>query len=90
MVLSYGSGQKMFRWMVVLALVLSLLVANFGVAFASSDHPGAVYVQTNQASGNEIAAFQRSADGGLTLADTVSSGRLCRHPTRGSIFTYSL
>jgi 6-phosphogluconolactonase len=76
MVLSYGSGQKMYRWVAVLALVLSLLVANFGVALASSGNPGAVYVQTNQASGNEIAVFQRSADGGLSLVDTVSTGGL--------------
>lgn len=76
MFLSNSSGQKVFRWMAVLALVLSSLLANFGVAFAGNDQPGAVYVQTNQASGNEIAIFHRPADGGLSLVDTISTGGL--------------
>lgn len=76
MVLSNAFGQKAFRWVAVLALMLSLLLANFGVAFASNDNPGAVYVQTNQAGGNEIAIFHRAADGVLSFAGTVPTGGL--------------
>ena len=43
--------------MAVFALVLSLVLNNFGVALADNSSPGAVYVQTNQANGNAIAVF---------------------------------
>lgn len=76
MSLSNLFGHKAFRWMAVLALVLSFLSINSGVALAGNSEPGAVYVQTNQASGNEIAVFTRSADGTLTLSDTVPTDGL--------------
>lgn len=53
---------------------MSLLAGNVGVALASNDQPGAVYVQTNQADGNAIAIYNRSADGALTLSATVPTG----------------
>jgi len=68
--------QKMFRLIAIPALVIALLVANFGLAFAATDSSGAVYVQTNQASGNAIAIFNRSTDGVLTLSTTVPTGGL--------------
>ena len=49
---------------------------NRGVTFAGNGKPGTVYFQTNQASGNEIAVFARSAGGTLTLSDTVPTGGL--------------
>ena len=76
MFLSNSFGHKTFRWMAILALALSFLSINSGVAFAGNSEPGAVYVQTNQANGNEIAVFTRSADGTLTLSDTVPTGGL--------------
>lgn len=76
MSLSNLFGHKALRWMAILALVLSFLSINSQVAFAGNSQPGAVYVQTNQAGGNEIAIFARSADGTLTLTDTVPTGGL--------------
>ena len=76
MSLSNLFGHKVFRLMAVFALVLCLLAVNFGAAFAGQDQPGTVYVQTNQAGGNEIAIFNRSADGALSLSDTVATGGL--------------
>src|ERR1041385_7373125 len=69
-------GPKMFRLLSVSVLLVSLLVANFATAFAADDHPGAVYVQTNQSSGNAIAIYNRSTDGGLALSATVPTGGL--------------
>jgi 6-phosphogluconolactonase (cycloisomerase 2 family) len=76
MSLSNLFGQKMFRWIAASALVTALLVANFGFALAASDDPGAVYVETNQARGNAITIFNRSTDGALTYATSVSTGGL--------------
>ena len=70
------SVHKTFRLMAVFAWVLSLLAVNFGAALAAQGQPGSVYVQTNQASGNEIAVFHRSADGTLSSAGTVPTGGL--------------
>jgi 6-phosphogluconolactonase len=68
--------HKTLRWIAVFAVVLSLLAANFGAALASNSEPGAVYIQTNQVSGNAIAVFNRSADGTLAFAGTVPTGGL--------------
>ena len=53
--------QKSLKLLAVPLLVLTLLIANLGVAFAATAVPGKVYVQTNQISGNAIAIFDRSA-----------------------------
>jgi 6-phosphogluconolactonase (cycloisomerase 2 family) len=76
MFLSGLFNNKAFRWMAVVAVVLSLFAAHAGAALADAGEPGAVYVQTNQADGNAIAVFHRSADGRLALADTVPTGGL--------------
>lgn len=68
--------QKIFKLITVPALVIALLIGNVGFVFAANDNPGAVYVQTNQASGNAITIFNRSTDGVLTLSETVSTGGL--------------
>ncbi|HLO33724.1 MAG TPA: beta-propeller fold lactonase family protein [Anaerolineales bacterium] len=68
--------QKIFKLVTTSVLVISLLITNLAVAFAASDQPGAVYVQTNQAGGNAIAVFNRSTDGALALAATVPTGGL--------------
>lgn len=68
--------RKALKFIAMFAMMSSLLFANIGVAFAGNNEPGAVYDQTNQASGNEIAVFTRAADGTLALSDTVSTGGL--------------
>lgn len=67
---------KPFHWIWVIGFVLSLLFGNVGAVFADASQPGAVYVQTNQASGNAIAIYQRSTDGALTLSSIESTGGL--------------
>jgi hypothetical protein len=65
------------------AVLAGALLTGFGgfttPAFASASHfggaAGAVFVQTDNTSGNAIVAYQRSADGTLTQAGT--------YPTRG-------
>ena len=47
-----------------------------GPAGASGRRSGAVFVQLNAASGNEIASYSRSADGRLVAAGRVSTGGL--------------
>jgi 6-phosphogluconolactonase len=76
MSLSNGFVHKTLKMMALLTLVLSLLSLNFGVALADASQPGGVYLQTNQASGNEIAIFQRSADGTLAFSSAISTGGL--------------
>ena len=57
-------------------------ILSFGLAFAASsgalaqERPGAVYVMTNQATGNAITAFARAANGALTPHGTFSTGGL--------------
>jgi 6-phosphogluconolactonase len=76
MFLSNVFNHKTFRFMAVFALLLSLLFAHIGSAFAANGEPGAVYVQTNQASGNEIAIFSRATDGMLSFSGNVATGGL--------------
>jgi 6-phosphogluconolactonase (cycloisomerase 2 family) len=76
MFLSRSFHRKAFRWIAIPTLIIVLLAVNVGLVFAANDHPGAVYVQTNQASGNTIAIFNRSTDGMLTLSSTVPTGGL--------------
>src|ERR1051325_3014735 len=76
MFLSRSFHRKAFRWIAIPTLIIMLLAVNVGLVFAANDHPGAVYVQTNQASGNTIAIFNRSTDGGLALSATVPTGGL--------------
>lgn len=68
--------QKMFRLATLCAVVLTLVIANFGMAAAAGTAPGAVFVETNQTSGNAIAIFNRSTDGTLSLAGSISTGGL--------------
>lgn len=74
MFLSALFQQKMFKLLASSAMLVALLVANFGMASAAGVAPGAVYVETNQAAGNAIAIYNRSTDGSLTLSTTVSTG----------------
>lgn len=76
MFLSNMFSRKIFPLVAMLALVFSLLTTGVGSALAANDASGAVYVQTNQSSGNEIAIFTRAADGTLSLSGTVSTGGL--------------
>ncbi len=68
--------RKTLRGIAILALVLASLSINAGAALAAGSGLNAVYVQTNQPSGNSIAVFDRAADGSLQLSETVSTGGL--------------
>ena len=66
------------RWMhlwMALVLAASFALSGAGAAAAAGDN-GAVYTLTNSAAGNEVAIFNRAADGTLTAAGSVSTGGL--------------
>ncbi len=50
--------------------------ANLSTAAASQGGPGAVYLTSNDASGNELLVFARASDGTLTPSGSVSTGGL--------------
>jgi 6-phosphogluconolactonase (cycloisomerase 2 family) len=67
------------RW--ARAAGLALLIAAVPIAAATTavavePAAGHVYVQTNGATGNEVVAFERAPDGGLTYDETVATGGL--------------
>src|SRR5512141_2642613 len=66
---------KLMQLMVAAVLIMSFVLSGTGVAAAAGDS-GAVYTLTNSAAGNEVAIFNRAADGTLTAAGTVSTGGL--------------
>jgi 6-phosphogluconolactonase len=49
-------------------------IAGPGTVAASSDHQGTVYIETNAASGNAVAAYRRHADGTLTWSADYPTG----------------
>jgi len=63
--------------LVLAALLLILLVlGSVAPALASADTPGAVYTLSNAASGNEVLAFDRSADGSFVFQGAYATGGL--------------
>jgi len=52
----------------------TLTIAGPGTVAASSDHAGTVYIETNAASGNAVAAYQRHADGTLSWSADYATG----------------
>lgn len=65
------------RFILAVALLLPLIAGFTSPVAADSDNnsPGAVYTITNEASGNEVAVYQRSANGSLTF--------MAAYPTAG-------
>src|SRR5688500_9349324 len=65
------------RFILAVALLLPL-IAGFANPVAADDNnsPGAVYTITNEAGGNEVAVYERSADGSLTFMATYPTGGL--------------
>src|SRR5258707_10194728 len=59
-----------------LALAATALVAGPASASAGEDHTNAVFVQTDNPAGNTIVAYDRAADGALSLAGSFSTGGL--------------
>jgi 6-phosphogluconolactonase len=55
------------------AILIGLLAISARAAWAD-DGPGAVYVMTNQPSGNSVGVLHRDADGRLTFVSTVATG----------------
>jgi hypothetical protein len=58
------------------ALATMLGTVSAGAATAWKDPAGAVFVQTDNTAGNEVVAYQRAANGTLTLAGTYRTGGL--------------
>jgi 6-phosphogluconolactonase len=57
-------------------LLRPMLDASTAIAVAGTDGPGAVYLTNNDAGGNDILVFTRTADGSLAPADEVPTGGL--------------
>ena len=72
--------NKRMYFVVVLMLAASFVLSGVGVAAAKEggeDHSiGAVYTLTNSAAGNEVLIFNRTVNGTLTAAGSVSTGGL--------------
>jgi 6-phosphogluconolactonase (cycloisomerase 2 family) len=66
------------RLILAVMLVLPVMTAFASPVFAADEGGGrtAVYTITNDASGNEVAVYERSADGSLTFMDSYSTGGL--------------
>src|SRR3974390_1813226 len=65
---------KESQFLVALVIVASgLLIAPHGSAFARESH-GAVYVTTNDPSGNSVLVYHRDAKGALTFAAEIPTG----------------
>jgi 6-phosphogluconolactonase len=67
--------SKWMHFLMVVVLAASFVLSGVSVAAAAGDG-GAVYTLTNGAAGNEVAIFNRAADGTLTAAGSVSTGGL--------------
>lgn len=67
--------RKFVQGMLAVLLIMSFALAGAGVAAAAGEG-GAVYTLLNGAAGNEVAIFNRAADGTLTAAGTISTGGL--------------
>ena len=52
----------------------TLTIAGPGTVAASSGHDGTVYIETNAAGGNAVAAYERHADGTLTWSADYATG----------------
>ncbi len=70
------SMKKFVRFVVPLLFLVAniAVVGPAALASTSHGHVGEVYTMTNDPSGNEVAVFDRAADGTLTLAETVATG----------------
>jgi 6-phosphogluconolactonase (cycloisomerase 2 family) len=66
---------RLHRTAILLALLLAALAWG-GTASAAPRGNSAVYVLTNAAAGNQVAVFDRAADGALTPAGSVATGGL--------------
>src|SRR5829696_6341043 len=73
------------RFLLIAVFILPL-VAGFTnpAAAAPDDAPGALYTLTNAASGNEVLAYTRSADGSLSFQGSYATGGLGSGASLGS------
>jgi len=70
--------QRAITRLLAQLLAVTLLTVGFagGTALAADDSNGAVFTETNDASGNAVLAFRRADDGTLTAAGTYATGGL--------------
>lgn len=66
---------RLFR-LAALVMLLAAALATGGQVASAQGGPGAVYVLTNQPAGNEVAMYDRAADGSLSLVGAVPTGGL--------------
>lgn len=59
---------------IAFALALGFASSSFAQAASEVDPPGAVYVMSNQPSGNSVLVYTRAANGTLTYAATYQTG----------------
>ena len=71
-----GLGRLGLKLLFVAVLLVPLIATGNGVAAAAGGSAGAVYMMTNEASGNRVAVFDRAADGTLSAAGTFATGGL--------------
>jgi len=80
--LTVGKGRPVrAAWLAAALLVVFMLILAVGPAAAqgtaaADSKPGMVYVMTNDAAGNGVAAYERAADGTLSPAGTYPTGGL--------------
>src|SRR5687768_13369046 len=68
--------QRLSRIVVPALFAVAALIVTAGPAVASGGNAGVVYTLTNEAAGNAVAVFDRSADGSLAPAGSVATGGL--------------
>jgi 6-phosphogluconolactonase (cycloisomerase 2 family) len=68
-----NTNRKMAGMLLVLLAVAMLFTGNSRSVLAAEEGPKAVYVMTNETTGNAIMVYNRGADGSLTPAGTVAT-----------------
>jgi 6-phosphogluconolactonase len=72
--MTHRSRTRFLALVATLALLVTGVGAMTALAADDEDGTGAVYTQTNAASGNAVLAFQRDADGTLSAAGSYATG----------------
>jgi 6-phosphogluconolactonase len=73
--MSFVTYQSSHLWrIIVFAMTLGFASISIAQTDAEADPPGAVYVMSNQPTGNSVLVYSRAANGTLTYAATYSTG----------------
>jgi 6-phosphogluconolactonase (cycloisomerase 2 family) len=74
--MSHRPHTRFLALVATLAILITGFAATAALAAGDEDGNGAVYTQTNSASGNSVLAFERGADGRLSPAGSYATGGL--------------